>query len=70
MAVDGWPGVVVIDRLLLERPVVELAFVLGRSLEYLRCGCAALSELAFDDRLLLPDFAQRPFARGPNLRLS
>jgi len=49
--VDG--GRLVIDRLFLERPPAEVAFVLGRNLEYLRSGHALLSRLAFDDRLLL-----------------
>ena len=34
-------------------PAAELAFVLGRSLEYLRSGHALISRLAFDDRQLL-----------------
>ena len=46
-------GRVVLDRLLLDRPIPELAFVLGRSLEYLRSGHALINRLAFDDRLLL-----------------
>jgi len=49
--VDG--GRLVIDRLFLERPAAEVAFVLGRNLEYLRSGHSLLSRLAFDDRLLL-----------------
>jgi tetratricopeptide (TPR) repeat protein len=48
---DG--GRVVMDRLFLERPAAEVAFVLGRNLGYLRSGHALLSRLAFDDRALL-----------------
>jgi tetratricopeptide (TPR) repeat protein len=46
-------GRVLMDRLFLERPAAEVAFVLGRNLGYLRSGHALLSRLAFDDRALL-----------------
>jgi tetratricopeptide (TPR) repeat protein len=52
---EGAPGRVVLDKLFLARPLPEVAFMLGRSLEYLRSGHALLSRLAFDDRLLLAE---------------
>jgi tetratricopeptide (TPR) repeat protein len=48
-------GRVVLDGLFLERPLPEVAFTLGRSLEYLRSGHALISRLAFDDRQLLAE---------------
>jgi tetratricopeptide (TPR) repeat protein len=46
-------GKVIVDRLFIDRPFTEVAFVLGRNLEYFRSGNALLSRLAFDDRRLL-----------------
>lgn len=53
MASNEGGGNVLVDRVLLERAPVELAFVFGRTLEYVRSGHAVISRLAFDDRLML-----------------
>lgn len=46
-------GRVILDRLFVDRPFAEVAFVLGRDIEYVRSGHALVSRLAFDDRQLL-----------------